>query len=85
MRLLHPDRAVTGVEDDAVAIQMLEAANYSLEDAVNLFFAADGHLPGAGAGGARGGNAGEGSVCWTSTNELHARQRPQHGLCMAGH
>ncbi|KAG2448168.1 hypothetical protein HYH02_006753 [Chlamydomonas schloesseri] len=50
--------AITGA-DEGVAIQCLEAANFNLEEAVNLFFAADGHFGGGGgAGGARGGAAG---------------------------
>ncbi|EFJ41718.1 hypothetical protein VOLCADRAFT_98325 [Volvox carteri f. nagariensis] len=49
--------AITGA-DDGVAIQMLEAANFNLEDAVQLFFAAEGNVggdQGAGAGGGSGG------------------------------
>ncbi|KXZ56917.1 hypothetical protein GPECTOR_1g827 [Gonium pectorale] len=57
--------AITGA-DDGVAVQMLEAANFVLEDAVNLFFAADaggaggrggGGAAGAGGAGSRGGSA----------------------------
>ncbi|KAG2487936.1 hypothetical protein HYH03_013515 [Edaphochlamys debaryana] len=51
--------AITGA-DDGVAIQMLEAANFVLEDAVNLFFAADGHI-GGGQGGGGGGSSGSGA------------------------
>ncbi len=52
--------AITGCADDAAAVQWLEAANFSLEDAVNLYFAADGNLGGhgGGAGGTAGGGAG---------------------------
>ncbi|GIL42641.1 hypothetical protein Vafri_589 [Volvox africanus] len=60
---------ITGA-DDAVAIQMLEAVNFDLEEAVQLFFASEGnvagdHGPGAAAGGSasagpRGGAGGVG-------------------------
>lgn len=57
--------AITGA-DEGVAIQCLEAANFSLEEAVNLFFAADGNFgggggAGAGAGASRGGVGGAGA------------------------
>ncbi|GLI69181.1 hypothetical protein VaNZ11_013750 [Volvox africanus] len=61
--------AITGA-DDAVAIQMLEAVNFNLEEAVQLFFASEGnagvdHGPGPAAGGSasagpRGGAGGVG-------------------------
>lgn len=65
--------AITGA-DDVVALQMLEAADFDMEQAVNLFFAAEGgmdaghaaaasHGDGAGGGGGqpRGGGGGAGA------------------------
>ncbi|GLC38061.1 hypothetical protein PLESTM_000679800 [Pleodorina starrii] len=57
--------SITG-SDDGTAIQMLEAANFNLEEAVQLFFAAEGHVGGgasstgaaAGGGSAAAGGAG---------------------------
>ncbi|GFR40515.1 hypothetical protein Agub_g1084, partial [Astrephomene gubernaculifera] len=54
---------ITGA-DDGVAIQMLEAANFSLEEALGLFYAAEGDLVGGRAGGsaARGGGSAAGGA-----------------------
>jgi hypothetical protein len=43
-----------GVDDMAVAMNVLEATNWQLEDAINLQFATGGDLGGAGAGGGAG-------------------------------
>jgi hypothetical protein len=43
-----------GVDDVAAAMNVLEATNWQLEDAINLQFATGGDLGGAGAGGGAG-------------------------------
>jgi len=48
----------TGVDDVAAAMNVLEATNWALEDAVNLQFATGGDLGGGGGGGGGAGGGG---------------------------
>jgi hypothetical protein len=64
--------AVTGA-DDEVAIQMLEAANFNLEEAVQLFFAAEGNV-----GGGRSAAAAAGGVDAAGAGSGPSRGAPMH-------
>lgn len=55
-RCLHP----AGVDDVAAAMNVLEATNWQLEEAINLQFATGGDV--GGAGGAAGGGGGGGAA-----------------------
>lgn len=47
--------SITGMDDTTNALRILEASNWALEEAVNLFFATGGDLGGGGQGAAAGG------------------------------
>lgn len=57
--LLGEFMSITGLDDTTQALSILEASNWVLEEAVNLFFATGGDI-GAGAAGAAGGARADG-------------------------